>query len=90
MLKYNPKSRPSIVEVLDHPFFTCSQESEITSPKRFNVDTFDSLKLEKDGIKISKNQVFRSEIRNHIRPAINNSNIYNRSEASNSGEYLSI
>ena len=58
MLKYNPKSRPTIVEILDHPFFNDQPDKIFASPKIFDEDAFDSLKIGKDGIKISKNQKF--------------------------------
>ena len=58
MLNYNPKMRPSVSQILMHPFFEESQ-FHFNQPK-INVDddTFDWLKIGDNGIQISKNQKF--------------------------------
>ena len=71
MLKYNPKSRPTIVEILDHPFFNDQPDKIFASPKIFDEDAFDSLKIGKDGIKISKNQKFSDMYHDKLRPTHN-------------------
>ena len=52
MLKYNPKERPSASQLIIHPFFS-SKLKEISLPQT-DPDTFDSLRLGKDGLSIQK------------------------------------
>lgn len=69
MLQYNPKMRPSVSQVLTHPFFTTKSADPEFSELR-DKDTFDSLKVGTDGIKVKRNQKFGGD-REIIRPLRN-------------------
>lgn len=64
MLKYNPKERPSASQLIVHPFF--SDQLEDSMPKEKDMETFDSLKISRNGIRIRKNQKFHG-----LKPNIN-------------------
>ncbi|CAI2362119.1 unnamed protein product [Moneuplotes crassus] len=64
MLKYNPLERPSASQLIIHPFF--SSELEESMPKEKDIETFDSLKISRNGIRIRKNQKFQG-----LKPSIN-------------------
>lgn len=57
MLKYNPKDRPSASQLIIHPFFKV--DSEVNNTSFTDNDTYDSLKISRNGIRIRKNQKFK-------------------------------